>query len=201
MKVEHKIDATDVQDLTDGTSRRRVRENSSKAIRDGLALLQLHHKRSVIRRGAGRSAAVPNVWSHRTGEASRSFHIAMQGGALQGAYGSELTRMRILELGGTITPHRGRFLAIPLAAARYGVGGGVGPRGHADLFVIRSKAGNLLLVRRKGKGIEPMFALKTSVKLPPRPTLQRTVNEKISDIDRLMLAAVVKATGRPDGTG
>ena len=68
---------------------------------------------------------------------------------------------RIQDKGGTIVPRSKQYLTIPL--------GGV--KGRADnypnSFFIRSKAGNLLLVERKGKGgIRPLFVLKKQVTIP-----------------------------------
>lgn len=71
------------------------------------------------------------------------------------------------EHGGMVRPRRGQFLAIPLPAAqtaagalkgRFAVPGGL--RGVPGLFLIRSKAGNLLIVQKRGQGFEPLFVLK-----------------------------------------
>jgi hypothetical protein len=43
---------------------------------------------------------------------------------------------------------------------------------QAGLFVIRSKAGNLLLVKRKGGGIEPQWVLKDRVRIRGRHYLR-----------------------------
>jgi phage gpG-like protein len=73
--------------------------------------------------------------------------------------------------GGTITPRRARYLAIPLAPAALtpaGVPRFSSPRQVSGLFVIRSKAGNLLLVRRHRRGLQPFFLLVRSVTIPQR---------------------------------
>jgi hypothetical protein len=79
---------------------------------------------------------------------------------------------RIQDEGGTIKPKNKKYLAIPLPGTK-----GV-PANFPDAFVIRSAAGNLLLVQRKWKkvrggensrqtgGLELLFALKKEVRLP-----------------------------------
>jgi len=78
------------------------------------------------------------------------------------------------EFGATIRPTRGRYLAIPLGAARSGAAGGVskGPRDFAGGFFFRSRAGNLLFGVRTGGRVGrliPLFVLKESVRIPARP--------------------------------
>lgn len=57
------------------------------------------------------------------------------------------------EHGATIRPRRGRYLAIPLAAAKTpaGVARWASPTMVDDLFVLRTPTGRLLLVREKGR--------------------------------------------------
>lgn len=73
------------------------------------------------------------------------------------------------EFGATIRPKRRQYLAIPLndlARAHR-------PRDF-DLFVIRSRRGNLLLVARAGDGLLPMYVLKKRVRVPARPYMGPT---------------------------
>ena len=68
---------------------------------------------------------------------------------------------RIQDKGGTIVPRTKQYLTIPI--------GNVQGRAsnYPDAFFIKSKAGNLLLVERKGKGgIRPLFVLKKQVTIP-----------------------------------
>jgi len=75
------------------------------------------------------------------------------------------------EYGATITAKRVRNLAIPLTEeARLAAT----PRKFNDIFPVRSKRGNLLLVRRSGKTLEPMYKLQPSVRIPPRPFIRPT---------------------------
>lgn len=70
----------------------------------------------------------------------------------------------------TIRPKRAKMLAIPLPAAKTqaGVPRG-GPRDFPGTFVIRSKAGNLLVVQKGARNrLLPLFVLKPSVRIPAR---------------------------------
>jgi hypothetical protein len=70
----------------------------------------------------------------------------------------------------TIRPKRAQFLTIPLPAAKTAAGAGSGrARDFPDTFIIKSKRGNTLIVRRAGgKGIIPLFVLKKQVTIPAR---------------------------------
>ena len=109
----------------------------------------------------------------------------------------------IHEFGGTIRPKKGKYLAIPLPAARTVSGAimgkyNVSDLGTLDLTVIRSKAGNLLLVKKtkgRGKGksqIVPLFVLKREVHIRAkhymrnaadwmRPRIIPWVREKVNE--------------------
>jgi hypothetical protein len=69
-----------------------------------------------------------------------------------------------------IRPKRAQFLTIPLPAAKTAAGAGRGrARDFPDTFIIKSKRGNALIVRRAGgKGIIPLFVLKKQVTIPAR---------------------------------
>lgn len=166
----------------------------SRGIRDSLAIIQRVHKTEVVGRGIGPWGG---VWSTRTGEALRSFHIAMAPDALEGAYGSELTRIGVLEmgtqeaLGGPLRPKHGKYLAIPTQNAKRGKGRGLAPRDTPGLVFITSKAGNPLLIRPKGRGqFDVMFLLRTQVTIPPHPTMERAVSRAQPAVDARLLKAV-----------
>ena len=78
--------------------------------------------------------------------------------------------LAVQEYGGTVTARGAQYLAIPLPAALRPDGTPIrnGPRDWDKTFVQMSRAGNLLVFRRAGAGIEPLYALKRSVTLPPR---------------------------------
>lgn len=98
------------------------------------------------------------------------------------------------EHGAVIRPKRAKMLAIPLAAAK--TAGGVArystPRSVPGLFVLKSKAGNLLLVKREGGGITPYFVLKHSVTIPRRPFLRPAVVEVSRRVPALLTESVLR---------
>lgn len=103
---------------------------------------------------------------------------------------------------------RARYLAVPLAAALTAVRGV--PRWRSPLrvslrsafaatFVQRSRAGNLILFgvprgRNKAKKIIPLFALRKSVRIPPRLGLRRIWREWRSRIGVSIRAALKAAS-------
>lgn len=82
---------------------------------------------------------------------------------------SNAPQARIQETGGVIKAKNSKYLTIPLKAAKTSAGVlKKRAREYKDAFVIKSKAGNLLIVIPKSKGskeIIPLFVLKKSVKL------------------------------------
>lgn len=162
----------------------------SLAVRKGLVLLERHHKKEEIRRGGGKSAPVPDKWTWRTGALAKSYRIYWNRGDLVGYYGSESKYSAILERGGEIKPRKAKRLAIPLDAAKYGVGNATkSPRDYDGLFYLVSKKGNELLARHGERGLEPMFVLKKSVTLAARPTIKRTEEAQADNIAELMADA------------
>ena len=95
---------------------------------------------------------------------------------------------RIQELGGTIKPIKGKYLAIPAD----GTPKGARPRDYNDLSFIPSAKGGGVLVSNHGKG-EVMFILKSSVTLPPRPYLRPAVDENLKKIEQAVSYQINKA--------
>ena len=182
--------------------------------REGLRKVMFRQGNEMVRiiqnefRGAAETT--PTSTARRTGALWRSYRaqltedantVGVDVGVLRGAEGNALEYAALHEYGGTITPKNGQYLAIPLGAAKTkrGVGRG-GPRDYGDdLIVIRSKRGNLLLVRRpmgKAVGIEPLFVLVKSVKIKARPSLRPAVNRVRAVTEHLAAAAVRAALAR-----
>ncbi len=97
------------------------------------------------------------------------------------------------EYGGTIRSKRpGGYLAIPLGPALTAAGVLRGEfnrplRGVKGLFFIQSKAGNKLLVRRRGKdGIVPLFVLRRSVTLRERRYLRDPMTRAHERLTRVL---------------
>lgn len=197
------VNTQSVDDLIDGRAiSDRMRGALSRGIKTSLAETERTHKTKVIGRKGGETRS--DVWTVRTAEASRSFHRDWTSGELAGAYGSELTRVGVLEmgtqeaLGGPLRPRRAKYLAIPTDAARVGVGRAVSPKDRSDLVFVISRRGNPVLLQ-KDTG-ELMFVLKREVTIPPRPTLQRTVEVAQPAVDKAMLAAVDEGLSPRSGT-
>lgn len=180
--------------LLNGDHWPQLKKAVSRGIRDSLAIIQRTHKTEVVGRGIGPWG---DAWSTRTGEALRSFHIAMTPGEIEGAYGSELTRIGVLEmgtqeaLGGPLRPKNSKYLAISTPKAKVGKGRGLAPRDTPGLVFAISKAGKPMLIRPKGGGqFDVMFLLRTEVTIPPHPTMDRAVSRSQAAVDKRLLDAV-----------
>lgn len=98
------------------------------------------------------------------------------------------------EYGATITPKAGRYLAIPLPAAKTAAGVSRGsPRMFPDLFFVISSRGNPLLARRDGDGIVPMFALKERVTVPRRPFVAPALEDTRKRLPAMIAGAFRRA--------
>ncbi len=85
----------------------------------------------------------------------------------------------IHEYGCTIEPVNKQYLAVPCNPKAFGKE----TKDFTDLFLITSKKGNKLLVRKKGKnGIEPMFWLTKSVHIPERSFLRAGYDQNINSV-------------------
>lgn len=94
--------------------------------------------------------------------------------------GKRMIYANIHETGGTIVPKRKKWLTIPLDAAK--TRSGAPRRAKAldwkDTFIIRTKSGQLLIVRKDGKKkLTPLYVLKKSVKIPKRRYLSKTMQQ------------------------
>jgi hypothetical protein len=99
----------------------------------------------------------------------------------------------------TITPKNAQYLAIPLPAALTGAGV---PRYKSPLrddpsmagaFVIKSKIGNLLLAKRDGKKITPLFILKKSVTVHGRMGARKKLEEKAPAMQERILNRIMES--------
>lgn len=88
---------------------------------------------------------------------------------------------RTHENGATIRPKKAKYLTIPLPAALNANGTPKKRRARdwQNTFIMKSKAGNLLIVQRNGKDIVPLYVLKTSVKIPRRLLMGKTLRTGI----------------------
>lgn len=109
----------------------------------------------------------------------------------------------IQERGGVITANgrysvcgKGKMLAIPLGPVKTKAGfARSGPCDDQSLFLVRSRKGNLLLVKStKGGGIVPHFLLRRSVTIKPGLRFFETFRKVVTDdAPRIMRAALGRA--------
>ena len=81
---------------------------------------------------------------------------------------------------GIIRPVRKQYLTIPFPEVRGWA------RSYPDAFFVKSKAGNLVLARRKGKGIEPLFLLKKEVEIPAFKWFSLPLSQQLPILDQYL---------------
>lgn len=172
----------------------RMAMSMTSAVGDSLVLIEREHKLRQIKRASksGRRAD-SHTWTTRDGTLRASFHRDWSPGDTQGAYGSDLKRAAKIEEGGTIKSSRaGGSLAIP---TKYAPKNKAWPRDIPDLFFKTSRSGKPYLAQMQGGRLRPVFLLRKSVTLPPRPALDRAVKETEGARKRLFLRAVDHSIG------
>lgn len=104
--------------------------------------------------------------------------------------------LTVHETGATITAKNAAYLTIPLRAALDSRGVPLRQRARdwTNTFIKRSKAGNLIIFRKDGKNIVPLYVLKSSVYLPPRLQMKETVELYANDFGR-QLAGIFNPLG------
>lgn len=132
--------------------------------------------------------------SKRSGRAMRSIKTSVRvSGAtldsLQGKIGG-IGYLRAHEFGATVRAKNAQYLTIPLPAALHANGTPIhsSARQWANSFVIRSKAGNLLIVKKQPGGkLLPLYVLKREVTIPPRLRMRETLQRRVPTlVDRGM---------------
>lgn len=137
--------------------------------------------------------------SRRSGKliASIPESVRVYGGSLgdiEGLIGSAEPYARIQETGGTIYPVKAQWLTVPLPAALNsdGTPKKATAREWDNTFIIKSKAGNLIIVQKNGADLIPLYVLKKSVTIPPRMKMRETVEVGIPYFQELAVEAMVK---------
>jgi hypothetical protein len=94
--------------------------------------------------------------------------------------------LTVHETGATVTAKRAKYLTIPLPAALDSVGLPLRARARDwdNTFVARSKKGTLLIFRKDGKEITPLYLLKRSVYIPPRLAMGQEVDDGLPYFER-----------------
>lgn len=93
---------------------------------------------------------------------------------------------RIQEEGGTIRPRQAKYLTVPFP----GIKGRAS--NYQNTFVLKSKAGNLLIVQKQEKGgFKPLFSLKSSVNIPASHFLSESINQMKPDLRKSLRPEVI----------
>jgi phage gpG-like protein len=142
-------------------------------------------------------AAGGKILKSRTGDLRKSIgsKVVQNGEDISATVGSgTLTggRMKyasIHEHGGVIRPKNGRFIAIPLQAARTPAGVARGtPRSYQNTFIAKR-----VIWQRIGKNIIPLFALKRSVTIPATHYMSRTMESNKEPIIKTFIRSINEA--------
>lgn len=132
-----------------------------KHIKRGLQGVRLNVGTGHLRRNVGLSVT--------EGKLELGTHVGNTG---------EVKYARILEEGGKITPKAKKFLTIPLPGVK-----GLA-RNYPGAFIIKSKAGNLLIVQKDARGrLKPLFLLRKEVTIPAFHWLSESVEDRRRDLD------------------
>ena len=118
--------------------------------------------------------------------------------SVQGEIGGNFYAV-VQEYGAIITVKKAKWLTIPLPAAldSRGVPLKKSAKDWDHTFIARSKKGNLLIFRKVGASkIVPLYALKKSVKIPPRLNMRTRVEASLPyfvdrAVDRMLKALIV----------
>lgn len=87
------------------------------------------------------------------------------------------------EYGATITPKNSEYLTIPLSRKYKDKSA----RSISGLFVIKSKNGNLFLVKKKGRDkLEFCYILKKKVEIPERSFIRSFVDERLNEVEQFL---------------
>lgn len=155
--------------------------------------------------GAWPDATTANTLSKRSGAMMTSIieSVHVQGttfDTISGTIGGSKVA-RTQEFGATIKAKKAKYLTIPLPAALNpnGTPKKAKARDWEKTFVARSKAGNLIIFQKQGTEIIPLYVLKTSVYIPPRLGMKKTLDAGLPYfVDKVMdrlVREIVKAKG------
>lgn len=141
--------------------------------------------------GQLRVASAQDPLHARTGNLAREWKTERLG-IMEFRAVNRLPYARILEEGGTIEPKSAKMLAIPIGegVTSRGVARFASPRDVPDLFTFRSKAGNLIMAKRRGSSMDIYFVLKEKVRIPAYRFASRAVfdakDRAIAEIKRAL---------------
>lgn len=156
----------------------------TSAVVDGLNTvaehLRSHVQRKIARRGGGVPSAPGQPPTTQSGQLRGRIGVRRaNAGDLSASVSAGVRYARILELGGTITPTRSRYLTVPLSDKARKI-----RRRTPDLRSLkldwmpsRRASGGLLGHRTRGGGFRALFALVPRVHIMPRPYLMPALRE------------------------
>jgi hypothetical protein len=127
---------------------------------------------AVAERNSGAETTSTSL-AKRTGQSMQSVlrSVKISGATwdkLSGSVGGS-EQLAIHEFGGIMRARKGKYLTIPLPAAKARTGNAPPfARQWRNTFVAMSKNGNLLIFQRRASGIVPLYVLKPSVRIRPR---------------------------------
>ena len=157
----------------------RIRTNARAAVKRSAIILQTEIKLQLNMGSSNRGStpSIPPAPPHKdTGQLSQSIQVTLQDifkPNPKAAVGPDLSRVpyaRIHELGGVIKPVSAKMMAVPLGIeGRRAARDAGGSLRNLDLFLIRSRSGALLLMRKGARKAKALFVLKRSIKMPKRP--------------------------------
>lgn len=110
-----------------------------------------------------------------TGLLARGFNWSLGVDRRSVVIGNPMKYARLQHSGGTVSPKGGKFLAVPLTTLTVTERRSKKPRDFSDTFFAKSRKGNLILFQKTGKkkdAIRPLFSMKTSVTIKPRPFMK-----------------------------
>lgn len=138
-----------------------------------------------------------NTLSKRSGKLTQSIidSVRITGSTLDSIQGyiSADFPAQVHEFGATITPKKAKYLTVPLPAAlnSNGTPKKRSAREWENTFVAKSKAGNLIIFQKRGSSIEPLYVLKSSVRIPARLGMGKTLQAGLPYfVDKAMDAMV-----------
>ncbi len=149
--------------------------------------------------GQGTWAAVGRggspLWD--TGTLARGFGWSLGVDRRSVVIGNSMKYAALQNFGGTVSAKGGKFLAIPLPTLSISERRAKRPRDFQDTFFAKSRKGNLILFQKTGKkkdAIRPLFVMKTSVTIKPRPFMKWFPEMKVQAIS-IASKAIAKAMG------
>jgi len=137
----------------------------------------------VLKRSA---AGMKGSRGRKTGQLARAVGMKMAGNVL--TVGTNVQKQtdvkyaKIQDEGGDIVPRTKKFLTIPFPGVK-----GRATDYMGQSFFITSKAGNLLLCMKSGKGgLKPLFFLTKHVRIQPSYWFSRPMFEQLPELERYM---------------